>query len=181
MKIIYNLYNIRVVYTLKMKHVTMCIIFLYLGNTGVVTMSFTDRWKPFIGVGWYGVIKPDVICHRRKKNALNISQISWVSVIILSPSWRVISLQWKAVLIGNERSDCRPKLLFLGIANAFLMNETRTFAIKLAKLEIWHYRKSLDCYQLECSKQIWRPDLWKWTQELLKCENWWMGHYYVEI
>ena len=32
-------------------------------------MSFNDRRKPFIGVivGWYGVIKPDIICHRRKK------------------------------------------------------------------------------------------------------------------
>ena len=42
-KIIYDLDNIKVIYTLKMKHIIMYVILFYLNYTGMVAVSSNDR------------------------------------------------------------------------------------------------------------------------------------------
>ena len=114
-KIIYNLHNIRVIYTLKLKHIIMWIIFFYLDNTWVVTMPLNDRWKSFSGIviRRYGVIKADIFCHGCKESIKYLTNFLCVrdDLVTLLNNYFVIM---KCIFVGNKWFDCLPESLLFG-------------------------------------------------------------------
>ena len=80
----------------------MYLIFHYLDDTRVIIMPFNDSWKPFIGivVGWYGIIKPDIISNRRKKGIKYFTNFLGVSNNFI-PFLKNDFIAMESIFIGN--------------------------------------------------------------------------------